>query len=88
MKELEQQASVLIGDGADAHPSFVFWAEQAVPGDEALGTIDLICGRPKKGATEPVQSGEHARGKLEGSHGESGQSVEHCVEQDHPPTGE
>jgi type IV secretory pathway VirB10-like protein len=86
VKELEEQAGVLNGDGADAKPTFVLWAADAIPGDEALGTIGFIRGRPEEGATQPVQSGEHARGQLKGSHGKSWQSVEHSVEQDQPPT--
>jgi hypothetical protein len=87
VKELEEQAGILDGDGADAKPTLVLGAADAFPGDEALFAINFIRGRPEESTAQPIQSGEHARGKLKSSHGKGWQSVEHSVEKDQPPTG-
>jgi hypothetical protein len=87
MQQFEEQAGVLNGDGADAQPPFVFRAADAIPSDEALGATGFIRARPEEGATQPVQSGDHARGEFKSSHGKGWQSVEHSVEEDQAPTG-
>jgi hypothetical protein len=87
VKELEEQAGILDGDGADAKPTLILGAADAFPGDEALGAVDFVRGRPEESTAQPIQSGEHTRGKLKSSHGKGWQSVEHSVEEDQPPTG-
>jgi hypothetical protein len=75
VEELDQEAGVLGGDGAHPKPSFFLWPADLVPGDEALGATDLVCGSPEEGVAEPVEGSEHARRELERTHGESGQGI-------------
>jgi hypothetical protein len=61
VQELEQQAGVLVGDGAHAQPSLTFRTADTLPSDKALGTSDFIGGSPEEGAVESVEGGEHSR---------------------------
>jgi hypothetical protein len=76
VEELDQEAGILGGDGAHPKPTFFLRTTDLLPGHEAIGSTNLVRGSPEEGAVEPVEGGEHARGKLERTHGEGGQGIQ------------
>jgi hypothetical protein len=48
------QAFVLHRKALDPEPTFDLWPTDRVPGDEALGTTDLVLDVPQECTTEPI----------------------------------
>ena len=50
VKKLHLEAGVLVGDGADAEPSFTLVAADVVPCNQALGSTDFVDGTLEESA--------------------------------------
>jgi hypothetical protein len=87
MKEFDEEAHVLSGDGAHAEATLLPWPADLIPGNETAIAGNFVSGGPQKSETQAVQSSEHTGRQLEAPHGEGGEGVEDGVEQYKPPTG-
>jgi hypothetical protein len=86
MEELELQTGVLGLERADAETALIFGAADHVPSHKALGARDAVHDVPEEGTLELVQRSEEPSGELHSSHSVGGESIEHGVDEDQPPT--
>ena len=79
VEELHLEAGILVGEGADAEPAFMFIAAHTVPCDQALGPIHFVDGAPQEGVAEPVQSRDQPWRQDHGAHGVRRERARHCI---------